>query len=527
LNIQTEHLENNIARLTVEIDAERLEKAKQSTVRNLSKRVNIPGFRKGKAPYNMVVRYLGEPTILEETMETLGQEVYRESLDQSGLQPYGPGQLEDFKLDPLPTFIYTLPLQPKVDLGAYREVRRDYASPEVTDEMVNKEIELLQEQEALIEESQRPVAVDNRVTIDIHSYFVDENDDETMFEELSPEEAQAPADATVEAVQEETDAEFEDDEEDYDPLHDHDDDHEPYIHQHNLVIRLRQGDDEPIGPGFTAALIGANVNEVREFEITYPTTENVNPDIAGRTVKFIVEIKKIETMTLPPINDEFAARFTERFAKPAPETSLETTAQPQPLSLLELRIRLRELLAEDAEAAALNEYANAVLDNMVSGATIAFPEEMVEDQIDDIMANVESRLNQQGLSMEIFRMVTGKTEDTLRADYRTQAVGLLERSLVLGEVMMSEQISVTDAEVDAELESIAAQFGEQASTVMRSLRTQTMLSSIVNRMLQEKTMERIGQIGRGLAPELPASPAEITPEIQEEVAASEEGQGEA
>jgi trigger factor len=126
--------------------------------------------------------------------------------------------------------------------------------------------------------------------------------------------------------------------------------------------------------------------------------------------------------------------------------------------------------------------------------------------------------------MDLFQAVTGKTSEDLRADYRPQAVENLERSLVLGEVLGAEQIRVHDDDLQAELRKIAAQFGDQADAIMRSLNTPQMRNSVINRLLQEKAFERIAAIGRGTAPELEAVvEAEPTEVKSEEVAASEEG----
>ncbi|MBL8157636.1 MAG: trigger factor family protein, partial [Anaerolineae bacterium] len=77
MNIQTERLENHTARFTVSLENDRLERAKQEAARKLSKRVNIPGFRKGKAPYKILLQYLGERAILEDAIEILGNDVYK------------------------------------------------------------------------------------------------------------------------------------------------------------------------------------------------------------------------------------------------------------------------------------------------------------------------------------------------------------------------------------------------------------------------------------------------------------------
>ncbi|MBL8120854.1 MAG: trigger factor family protein, partial [Anaerolineae bacterium] len=75
MNIQTERLENHTARLTVSIDAEQLERAKKEAARKLSQRLNIPGFRKGKVPYHIMVQFVGEGAIIEDALELLGNDV--------------------------------------------------------------------------------------------------------------------------------------------------------------------------------------------------------------------------------------------------------------------------------------------------------------------------------------------------------------------------------------------------------------------------------------------------------------------
>ena len=179
MNIQTERIDNHQARITVEVEPERWQKAKKQAARGLSRRYKIPGFRKGKAPYSVIKRYVGEAPIIEEAMETMGNEVYREALESSDVDPYTAGNLEDFQLEPQPTYVFTVPLVPEVEPGDYRSVRVEYNEPEITDEDVDNTMRRLQQQEALVEEKDGPIAEGDRVTLDIHSEFADgdERDD--------------------------------------------------------------------------------------------------------------------------------------------------------------------------------------------------------------------------------------------------------------------------------------------------------------------------------------------------------------
>lgn len=200
MNIQTERLDNQIARLTVEIEGQRWEQAKQKAARELSRRYRIPGFRKGKAPYKVVVRTLGEGPIIESAAEKLGNEVYKDVLEQSDLQPYAAGSLEDFQFESKPTYIFTIPLQPEVTLDDYRAIRLDFEVPEVTDQQVNEAMRELQQQHAVIEDSDRPVQVGNRVTLDIHSEFADDPADEVEDADDLAEDANDPAEEDIEGA---------------------------------------------------------------------------------------------------------------------------------------------------------------------------------------------------------------------------------------------------------------------------------------------------------------------------------------
>ena len=301
LNIQTEYLENQTARFTVEIEPERFNRAKQKAARKIAKSVRIPGFRKGKAPYRILVQQGLEPQIAMEAVDTLGQEVYREALEQSEVEPYGPGAFEDYRLEPTVTFIYTVPLQPTVELNDYQSIRLDYEPLEIDDEMVDRSMKSLQEQEALAEESQQPAVIGNRITADIHGKFADDAPDGG---DDNAQESDAPEKGAT------------------------------FLHEHDATFVL-DPDYESVLPGFAEAVVGAEVDSELEFELIAPDDDEDYEDIAGRKISFSVDVKKIEVITLPELNDDLAARITQN--------------EEEPLTLLQLRMRVRENLEKEAE----------------------------------------------------------------------------------------------------------------------------------------------------------------------------------
>lgn len=492
MNIQSERLENHTARFTVELDADRLERAKQDAARRLSKRVNIPGFRKGKIPYRILLNYVGEPAVMEEAVEILGNDIYKEALQESGVEPYGPGELEDFKVEPQPTFTFVVPLQPEVTLNDYRSVRVDYNAPVVEDEDVNRSLKALQDQQALVEESNKPVELGNRVTADIHA-------------EVLPEASAEGEQAAEEPADETDDAEHEHEHDEHAP---HTPGAEPLLHEHDAMLILDEEHNEP-APGFRDALVGAAVGERREFELTYPDNADEYEDLAGRRAKFYVTVKKIETVTLPALNDDLAARLTAE--------------EEKPLTLLELRMRVRENLQKAADQRKKSEYAQQALDKMVEQATISFPDALVNDQIEDYLERLDRDLRQRGLTLDDYMRISGKSREDLYNDYRETAVMNLKRSLVLREVLQTEGVAVEEQTIDEEIERILSQFGEQAEGLRSMFANPNMRNNVRNDLLEQHVLDRIVAIAKGEAPEPGVSSA--APDADETVVESTQGEG--
>jgi trigger factor len=148
LEITTETLENRQLRLTIEVDEERTQQAMKKAARQISKQVRIPGFRKGRAPYELIVQRFGEDTVRKEAADLLIEAVYREALEQQEIDPYAPGALDDMALNPL-TFKFTISLDPTVELGDYRDYRLKPRKVRVLKKQVQQALEEIREQNAV------------------------------------------------------------------------------------------------------------------------------------------------------------------------------------------------------------------------------------------------------------------------------------------------------------------------------------------------------------------------------------------
>ncbi len=458
MNIQTERIENHLARLTVEVEEKYLDGAKRKAAQKLAKRVNIPGFRKGKAPYNVLVRYVGEGAILEEAVEELGNSIYADALKEASIDPYGPGSIDDFKADP-PTLVFTVPLQPEVNLNNYREVREEYNAPVFSERSLERALESLREQNAEVTGTVETVELGNRVVLDVHSFVLGEAEEaETEHEEGDDDHHGATKN----------------------------DEKEEFIHEHAMQLVL-DAEHEPVA-GFSDALVGAAVGEPREFELTIPEDSVDYPEFAGQKVRFYITASKAESVVLPELNDELAAKLTE--------------TEETPLDLAGLTERVRENIERSESERYDNEYFRTVIDAVVEQSEIHFPEAMVRDEVDAMVQTFDRQLRQSGMALKDYLTIYRRSEDELRAEYRPAAEKSLRRTLVMRELMKQEELVVTQEDIDAEIERTVSQFDDDAKENIRKiLREGNMLDNIVNEIARDRIEKRVIAIAKGENPE--------------------------
>lgn len=252
MNITTERLPNAQVALTVQPDEQQVEQALRKAAAKVAQRYTVPGFRKGKAPYAAVVRAFGKEALYEQVAEDMGDQVYKQALEQTGLQPIAPGVLEDVTFDPL-TYRLVLSMPPEVDLGDYRAVRVERTAVEVSDDEIEAELEKMREQQAewLPLEDEGAVHGD-LLTMQIKGVAGDDEiiDDEAFELILEPESEDFP-------------------------------------------------------PGFDQQFLGVKPGDSVAFDVAYP--DDWPSERAGAEAHFDAQIISVKRHDLPELNDEFAA----------------------------------------------------------------------------------------------------------------------------------------------------------------------------------------------------------------------------
>jgi trigger factor len=252
MDVQVEPLDTHEVRLTITVDDDTVNKARRDTARDLAKQVRIPGFRPGNAPMAAVVRAVGGEQVFEaEVVDRVARVVYSKALDETKVEPYGPGAIEEVKQAPY-QLVTRIPLEPVVDLKDYASVRLPFPDVVVSDSEVEQQLEYLREENAIVQAVERPAELGDLVEAEIHGHT---------------EEAEV-------------------------------------FHSNN-----RRGvvvDDQKLGiPGLAQLIVGMSAGDHKEETLTMPD-DFAQEALRGKDVHVHIDVKRVSSRQLPEINDELA-----------------------------------------------------------------------------------------------------------------------------------------------------------------------------------------------------------------------------
>lgn len=260
MSLQVEKLEKNMAKLTIEVSAEELEKAIEGAYQKNKNKISIPGFRKGKAPRKMIEQMYGREVFYEDAANALIPDAYEKALEECTEEIVSSPKIDVAQLEAGKPFIFTaeVALKPEVTLGKYKGVKVDKMDVDVTDEEVEAEID--QEREK------------NSRTVDVTDRAVKDGDIATI-------------------------------------------DFEGFVD--GVAFEGGKGEDYPLTigsgafiPGFEEALIGAEIGKETDVNVTFPE-EYQAAELAGKAAVFKCTVKKLQEKQLPELDDDFVSEVSD------------------------------------------------------------------------------------------------------------------------------------------------------------------------------------------------------------------------
>lgn len=260
MKANAERIEKNTVLLEVEVDAELFSQAVNKAYRNLVKKVNIPGFRKGKTPRHILERYIGKEALYEEAMETLVPEAYFDAVKDTGIEPVDKPQVEIVQAEEGKPVVFkaTVVVKPEVELGQYKELEVVKQSYKVEDEDMQKELDRLQNSHAKL--------------LTMEEGTVDKGDI-AVIDFLGKTNG------------------------------------EPFKGGEGKDYSLEIGSGSFI-EGFEDQIIGMTINETKDILVTFPNSYQAE-ELAGKEATFTVTVKEIKRKELAPLDDEFAKDVSE------------------------------------------------------------------------------------------------------------------------------------------------------------------------------------------------------------------------
>ena len=367
MKCKVEKTENaNEVKLELTIEAQKFEEGIKKVYFQSAKYFNIPGFRKGKAPMNIVEKYYGKEIFYEDAFNEVVPDELEEALKENNIEVVSKADIDVKQIEKGKDLIFTAVFQtkPEAELGKYKGIEIPKIEYTVSDEDINHELGHMQEHNSrLISIEDRPVEKGDIAVIDFEGFV-----DGVAFEGGKAEG------------------------------------HELEIGSNTFI------------PGFEDQIIGMKIDEERDINVKFPE-EYFSKDLAGKDATFKVKVHEIKKKELPELDDEFAKDVSE----------FDT--------LDELKKSIKDRLEKDNE-------------------------QKQKYETEDMLRNIETRLSYQGLKLEQYLQMMGKTAEEVKKEYEPQAIEAIKSRLMLEAVIKAEKIEATEDEIVEKMKEMAKSYGK-------------------------------------------------------------------
>ncbi len=440
MKFEKKELNDNQVEITVEADKEQFQTAKIRAAISISKGSKIPGFRPGKAPYDVVKRAYGEELIEERAVELLVNQIYPDLLKDAEIKPHGPGNLEEIISKDPPKFRFKIPLEPVIDLGDYRSIRQAYKLPKVEKGEFDKVLENLQLTYSTAETADRPAEKGDLVAVKINAVL------------NKPDKDQVPE------ILKST--------------------------PHQVIIGELSDEEQFPFNGFGDQLIGLIAGDTKEFTHKYSKESNYEK-LRGKEAQFTVSVDSVKKLTKPALDDQFAKMVgLEKYA------DLEES----------LKLQLETRTKNEYE----NKYFDELLEKIIKKAKLKYPPQMLDDEIKDVLKSVEQDISRQNLDLDTYLKINNREkEDFIEKDIKPSAIKRLEQALVIDEIGRLEKIELDQKELQKEYTKSFMQIqsapnfrGLQKEFTTKKLSNMVVMQA-ASRLMNQQTLNKLKSIATG------------------------------
>ncbi|MEO1387450.1 MAG: trigger factor [Cyanobacteria bacterium J06634_6] len=472
MKVTQENLPDSQVGLEIEVPADLSKQGYEKVLRDYMKSANIPGFRKGKVPRQILIQRIGSLQLKAAALEDMMQTVIDKAIKQEGIDALGNYQLtSDFEKllgeytpgEPF-TVSASVDVPPRVTLNKYKDLSVKAEEIKPKEGRVDETLESYRENQSTLVPVEDRAAKEGDVTV-VDFVGKAENDDG----ELEEFEGGSASDFQVE------------------------------IKEGRFI------------PGFVEGIVGMKLEEKKDVEVTFPE-DYPQAEMAGKPAVFEITLKELKEKELPDLDDDFAEDVSE----------FET--------LEELRKSLEERYQEEADDATQANVDQALLDELVQHLDAEIPKTLVMREVDFIVTQTAMQLSRQGIDLSKF--LTKDLVDNMRENARPEAIDRLSRTLALGEIAKQESIEVSPDEIKERTEEMMKEVDDPSQVDPERLDqvvNEDLLKEKILAWLKENSKVELVPEG-SLAPEEPEeepekdseeAPAEASDEGSEEGDAAE------
>ncbi|PPJ62141.1 trigger factor [Cuspidothrix issatschenkoi] len=427
--------------LEIEITPEITKQKYEQVIKNLTSTLNIPGFRKGKVPRQILVQRLGTPRIKAAALEEIIQEGIDKAIKQEAITAIGQPQLRSSFDDlitnyqpgePL-TFVAAVDVVPEVQLKEYtglqakaEEIKYD---PTQIDNIIEEQRQKLA---TLVPVEGRAAEINDVAVIDFKGVIAK--------------------------------AEGEDPDTEPTPI--------PGGEGTDFQVELQE---DKFIPGFVLGIVGMNPGETKEVAAQFPDPYG-NEELAGKPALFTITLKELKTKELPEVDNDFVQEISD----------FETVEQ--------LRTSLEERYQQEAADKTKENQQEALLTELLNHVEVDLPTTFIDQEVDAMLTQTAMKLSQQGIDVK--KLFTQDVIPQLRDRSKPEAIERLKRSLALQEIGKRESIAVTSEEVQARVIELMAEYADQEldENRLRGVVEEEMLTKkIVDWLLEHSSVELVPQ----------------------------------
>ena len=402
--------EHNTVTFQVELDPAEFEKHVNGAYLKNRSRIQVAGFRRGKAPRKVIEGFYGKDVFYEEAVEDAANQAFAFGVEQENLRVVGRPTLSnnEFTDESGAVLTFKTDVWPEVTLGQYKGLEAEKDDCTVTEEELDREIQRLRKQNARMVSVDRPAENGDTVNIDYTGLL-----DGVAFEGGTAQ-------------------------------------------GHDLVL----GSNSFI-PGFEEKLVGIKAEEERDLDLTFPENYH-SADLAGKAVVFHVKCNEVKFEELPELDDDFAQ-----------DNDFDT--------LEDLKKDAHDRLFKSKETVANNAFTDRLVNAAVANMTADIPESMIEEHMDSMVEEYSRYMSGQGIPFDQYLKMIGTDPVAFRATTRPAAETQTRTEVLLDAIAKAEGLEVTDEDVEAEFEKMAAEYNMKVDNLKKLVNVDALKEDLLNK----------------------------------------------